>query len=199
MFDKETGRSRGYGFCEFLDSFTAECAIRNLSGFEFKGRTLKVDFADNQSPQQGHEQFSKMDSNIISSSLYDDGKSQSDQQSLDMLLHFKGLAMQNYDHARSILHSNPELAYSLIKSLVKFNELDANLLNSLLITSLDDMGNQEKRENLVKEDDNAALYKLLALSDEDVRKLPPEQRAQILEIVQFLLINFRNQNYLLDK
>jgi cleavage stimulation factor subunit 2 len=47
MFDRETGRSRGYAFCEYADSETAASAIRNLSGYEIGGRHLKVDKADN--------------------------------------------------------------------------------------------------------------------------------------------------------
>ena len=47
MFDRETGRSRGYAFCEYADSETAASAIRNLSGYEIGGRNLKVDKADN--------------------------------------------------------------------------------------------------------------------------------------------------------
>lgn len=47
MFDRETGRSRGYAFCEYADPETAASAIRNLSGYELAGRNLKVDKADN--------------------------------------------------------------------------------------------------------------------------------------------------------
>ena len=47
MFDRETGRSRGYAFCEYADPETASSAIRNLSGYEIAGRHLKVDKADN--------------------------------------------------------------------------------------------------------------------------------------------------------
>lgn len=47
MFDRETGRSRGYAFCEYADSETAASAIRNLGGYEIGGRHLKVDKADN--------------------------------------------------------------------------------------------------------------------------------------------------------
>lgn len=47
MFDRETGRSRGYAFCEYSDPETAASAIRNLSGYEIGGRHLKVDKADN--------------------------------------------------------------------------------------------------------------------------------------------------------
>jgi len=31
MFDRDTGRSRGYGFCEFADVETAASAIRNCT------------------------------------------------------------------------------------------------------------------------------------------------------------------------
>lgn len=47
MFDRETGRSRGYAFCEYADSETAASAMRNLNGYEIGGRHLKVDKADN--------------------------------------------------------------------------------------------------------------------------------------------------------
>jgi cleavage stimulation factor subunit 2 len=46
MFDKETGKPKGYGFCEYYDSETALSAIRNLNRAEVNGRELKVDFAD---------------------------------------------------------------------------------------------------------------------------------------------------------
>ena len=39
--DRETGKPRGFGFIEFFDIPTAESAIRNLSGKDFKGRMLR--------------------------------------------------------------------------------------------------------------------------------------------------------------
>jgi RNA recognition motif-containing protein len=46
VYDKETGRPKGMGFCEFADAAAAQSALRNLNGREFKGRTLRVDVAD---------------------------------------------------------------------------------------------------------------------------------------------------------
>lgn len=43
MFDKETGRSKGYGFAEYPDGDTARSAIRNLNGFQVGARQLRVD------------------------------------------------------------------------------------------------------------------------------------------------------------
>ena len=42
VYDRETGRPRGFGFCEYGDGQAAEDAIRNLNGYEFHGRQLRV-------------------------------------------------------------------------------------------------------------------------------------------------------------
>lgn len=43
--DRETGRSRGFGFVEMSSSSDAETAISNLNGKEVDGRELKVNEA----------------------------------------------------------------------------------------------------------------------------------------------------------
>ena len=45
MFDRETGKPKGYGFCEYKDQETALSAMRNLNGYELNGRALRVDSA----------------------------------------------------------------------------------------------------------------------------------------------------------
>jgi cleavage stimulation factor subunit 2 len=46
VFDRDSGRPRGYGFCEYHDSETAASAVRNLNNVEVGGRQLRVDYAD---------------------------------------------------------------------------------------------------------------------------------------------------------
>ncbi|KAI0561475.1 RNA recognition motif containing protein [Gracilaria domingensis] len=46
MHDNETGRAKGYGFCEYEDKETAMSARRNLNGTMLNGRPLRVDFTD---------------------------------------------------------------------------------------------------------------------------------------------------------
>jgi len=41
--DRETGRPKGYGFCEFEDAAGANNALCQFNGFEFQGRALRVD------------------------------------------------------------------------------------------------------------------------------------------------------------
>ena len=45
VYDRETGKPKGYWFCEYKDQETALSAMRNLNGYEIAGRTLRVDNA----------------------------------------------------------------------------------------------------------------------------------------------------------
>ncbi|KAI4352796.1 hypothetical protein L6164_007015 [Bauhinia variegata] len=47
VIDRETGKPKGFGFCEYKDEETALSARRNLQGYEINGRQLRVDFAEN--------------------------------------------------------------------------------------------------------------------------------------------------------
>ncbi|PWN37393.1 uncharacterized protein FA14DRAFT_141600 [Meira miltonrushii] len=46
VFDRETGKPKGYGFCEFEDGETAASAVRNLNEKEVGGRPMRISFAD---------------------------------------------------------------------------------------------------------------------------------------------------------
>jgi RNA recognition motif-containing protein len=43
--DRDTGRSRGFGFVELANSDEAQAASQALNGMEFEGRNLKVNEA----------------------------------------------------------------------------------------------------------------------------------------------------------
>jgi cleavage stimulation factor subunit 2 len=55
--DKESQRSKGFGFCEFREKEYVQSAIRNLHNAEFKGRTLRVNhaFYDTESKEQDNK------------------------------------------------------------------------------------------------------------------------------------------------
>lgn len=46
VYDRNTNRPKGFGFCEFADQTGAENAISKLNGTDFNGRVLRVNWAN---------------------------------------------------------------------------------------------------------------------------------------------------------
>jgi len=51
--DRESGRSRGFGFVEMSSNDDAQRAIRELDGKELQGRTINVSEARERAPREG--------------------------------------------------------------------------------------------------------------------------------------------------
>src|SRR5215467_7813054 len=54
--DRDTGRSKGFGFVEMPDSAAAKAAIQGLNGTELEGRALTVNEAK---PREPRREFSR--------------------------------------------------------------------------------------------------------------------------------------------
>ena len=59
VYDRENGKPKGYGFCEFKDQETAMSAMRNLNSYEIGGRTLRVDSACTEKTRMEMQQMLK--------------------------------------------------------------------------------------------------------------------------------------------
>jgi cold-inducible RNA-binding protein len=50
--DRDTGRSRGFGFVTYVDAASAQKAMAEMAGAQLDGRTIKVDTAQDR-PRRG--------------------------------------------------------------------------------------------------------------------------------------------------
>ncbi|MBS1958296.1 MAG: RNA-binding protein [Bdellovibrionales bacterium] len=53
IMDRNTGRSKGFGFVEMADDAGAAAAIEKLNGAEYEGRTITVSEAREMQPREG--------------------------------------------------------------------------------------------------------------------------------------------------
>jgi len=53
IYDRATGRSKGFGFVTFGDEGAAKSALEAMNGQEISGRPVRIDYAQPQAPRTG--------------------------------------------------------------------------------------------------------------------------------------------------
>ncbi|KAJ2877350.1 hypothetical protein H4R27_006248 [Coemansia aciculifera] len=123
VFDPISNRSRGFGFCQFIDSSVAASAIKNLSDTLVDGRNLKIGFADKERVQR------YFGNNAWSARGGADGVAKVVEaldpvQKTELLAQFKSFAVVNTTKAREELVRNPALAHALLSALESLGSVD---------------------------------------------------------------------------
>jgi cleavage stimulation factor subunit 2 len=116
VLDKDSGKPKGFAFCEYKDSDSALSARRNLDGKEFHGRNLRVDFADNKGINMPGESNvtateKKMSPNeTVGLEKMKEAISQVPKQQLyEAVAQMKQLVLSDPDQAKQIFRQNPTL------------------------------------------------------------------------------------------
>lgn len=137
VYDRDTGKPKGYGFCEYKDQETALSAMRNLNGYEIAGRTLRVDNACTEKSRMELQSL-MTESNVTTESPYgpavDSSKapevisktvaSLPPEQMFQLMQQMKLCIQNNPQEARQMLTQNPQLAYALLQAQVVMRIVD---------------------------------------------------------------------------
>ncbi|XP_060044643.1 cleavage stimulation factor subunit 2 tau variant isoform X2 [Erinaceus europaeus] len=144
VYDRETGKPKGYGFCEYQDQETALSAMRNLNGREFSGRALRV---DNAASEKNKEELKSLGPAApLLDSPYGDPIAPEDapesisravaslppEQMLELVKQMKLCVQNSRQEARGMLLQNPQLAYALLQAQVAMRLMEPELAARIL-------------------------------------------------------------------
>lgn len=151
VYDRETGKPKGYGFCEYKDAETAHSAIRNLNNYELNGRTLRVDSAANErnreemrnlppanvapAPQPFIESpygAPDVDPEKAPEAISKAVANLPPEQMFELARQMRNCIQSNPHEARNMLMQNPQLAYALLQALVVMRAVKPEVAASIL-------------------------------------------------------------------
>lgn len=162
MFDKDTGRSKGFAFVEYNDVETASSAVRNLNNYSIGNRQLKCDFSSEQSLSSGNSNTnnnSTNNSNGLKHSRRDElpplpsgitlSQGESYAESISRTL--KGLdpvrqqkliqeaivmSKRNPVLMEQLLSQCPQLSYALVETLLVTNTAKPDAISQILLSNV---------------------------------------------------------------
>ncbi|XP_078736090.1 cleavage stimulation factor subunit 2-like [Lampetra fluviatilis] len=144
VYDRETGKPKGYGFCEYQDQETALSAMRNLNGREFSGRSLRV---DNAASEKNKEELKSLGhTGPVLESPFGDAVAPEEaphavtqavaslppEQLYCLVKQMKACVVTCPQEGRTLLLQNPQLAYALLHALVALQALDRDAASRML-------------------------------------------------------------------
>jgi len=144
VYDRENGKPKGYGFCEFKDQETALSAMRNLNGFEIAGRSLRVDNACTEKSRMEIQSLMQQDTTTESpygaaveperapETISKTVASLPPEQMFQLMQQMKVCIQNNPQEARTMLAQNPQLAYALLQAQVVMRIVDPETAVNML-------------------------------------------------------------------
>ncbi|KAF7231978.1 hypothetical protein EG68_08786 [Paragonimus skrjabini miyazakii] len=150
VYDRESGKPKGYGFCEYNNPAIAASALRNLQNIEFNGRPLRIGpaageqnsaelalsnpavgpplespYGDTCDPQAAPEAISRAVASLPPEQMY------------ELMKQMKLCIQNNPNEARNMLLQNPQLAYALLQAQIVMKIVDPKVAIAMLNRSHD--------------------------------------------------------------
>lgn len=160
VYDRETGRPKGFGFAEYADQETAASAVRNLDNHEIMGRKLRVDFSHEGNAPEGMDDgpMPPMPAGGVAAPLQQGGSTLPQlpsgvdipaglnapdaisrtlsalppPQLLEIMGQMKGLVTTDPLKATELLRQAPQLSYAIFQALLLMNLVDTSVLTQVI-------------------------------------------------------------------
>lgn len=143
VYDRETGKPKGYGFCEYKDQETALSAMRNLNGYEIGGRSLRVDNACTEKsrlemqsllagPPIDNTYGESVESDKAPEAISKAVASLPPEQMFELMKQMKLCIQNNPTEGKAMLLQNPQLAYALLQAQVVMRIVDPQIAITML-------------------------------------------------------------------
>ncbi|PIK33857.1 putative cleavage stimulation factor subunit 2 [Apostichopus japonicus] len=144
VYDRDTGKPKGYGFCEYQDEETALSAMRNLNGYDINGRALRVDYATTEKNKEEMKALQLAQAPLESpfgdvvvpheapEAISKAVASLPPEQMFELMKQMKIVIQNNPVEARNMLLQNPQLAYALLQAQVVMRIVSPEVAMTLL-------------------------------------------------------------------
>jgi cleavage stimulation factor subunit 2 len=169
MYDKNTGKSKGFGFCEYESPLIAETALKTLK-ISFNGRPVKINHAENDMPSKIKEPTTKslqIDSIISVLDSFDSNNLK------DVIDYLKKMAIDQPSQLKELLDKNRSLVVSILALLVRLNLVDKDRVYSLIESSFDTTTQQDQISERIS-----------TINEQDLGEFNEEVRSKILKLKQ---------------
>lgn len=164
VYDRQTGRSKGYGFVEYESQLVAETAVQTLR-LSFNGRAVKINYADSDLPPKTRT-VETVDLNEIADAVH-----AMDEINLkNVLLHFKRMAVDQPSKLKEILNGNKNVIVALFEAFLKLKLVDSSVLEELI------------RNGLKEEKKGVFMKRICSMQEEDLLMYPEEVRNKLIRI-----------------
>lgn len=191
VFDKETGKSKGFGFVEYHDKETAASAVRNLNNYQIGPRNIRVAFSHETSIADADDLVitgeAKMPT-LPHGTPIPPGQSAAEAITATLNSFEQDRMLQVVTDIKSVINNNPalavemfkacpQLAYAAVQSLLILGMVDSDIIKDIVDQSQTQQPEQQP-------DQSALIQQVMQLTDEQIKELPSEQQEAVLSLRQ---------------
>lgn len=191
VFDRATGKSKGFAFVQYFEPESAASAVRNLDNYKTGSMHLKVNYSSGRFPgnnggssnsSNSKQKGDQQDETGVVPEIVNIVSGIPPPQKLELLKELKNMVTTQKDQAFQLLNQSPQLAYAIVQNMFELGMIDGNAAGSLIVAE-SELIEEPLGQNL-SADQRVMYQQVMELTQEQLKVMPPEQRNAALAIRQ---------------